>query len=261
MRELMMKGRFIFTTDQANQLAGQIEMPKGYAVGLLQYLARKGRVIRLRPGQYRLAVDEALNGPLDPRVLAMDLTPLGAVSHWSALHHHGLTEDEPDCVYILALQESHVPKTGTEDAPHAAVYHVAGFTYRFICVPRKRYFGVETVEVDRGRFEVTDRERTLVDGLMRPQHFGGMARVLAGFVAARDRRKLRIRRIAEYGEKMGDTVSRRLGWILRELGYSTRAVRRSRHPQAYPRLDKTRPPSGRHDREWRLDINCEPPWE
>jgi predicted transcriptional regulator of viral defense system len=95
---LLVRGRRIFTAEDARWVAEESGIPPSTASWLLYELARSGWIRRLRRGLY--AVDETYRGGPAPHPFAIAtavVTP-SAISHWSALAHHGLTEQIPRVV-------------------------------------------------------------------------------------------------------------------------------------------------------------------
>src|SRR5438270_11319609 len=95
LRALADEGRDIFTTEEIKPAAARVGIPESYINPLLTRLTRGGWVVRLRRGLY--AGGGALPGAVHvhPFVIATHLVSPSAISHWSAMSHHGLTEQIP----------------------------------------------------------------------------------------------------------------------------------------------------------------------
>jgi predicted transcriptional regulator of viral defense system len=114
----------------------------------------------------------------------MALADPAAVSHWSALNHHGLTEQAPRKAFVLTTIETAVPRARGAKAKQArGGYPVDGMVYQFIQVKPERFFGTGKVWIGEARVTITDPERTLLDGLSMPQYCGDFAEVLHAFEA------------------------------------------------------------------------------
>ena len=145
--------------------------------------------------------------------IAMALVNPAMISHWSALHHHGLTEQVPRDVFVLTTTGTWIPRSREgRQRQSKGSYAVGDTTYRFIQVTSNRFFGDERVWVGDARVSVTDLERTLLDGLSMPQHCGDFAEVIHAFRVGMDR--LNTERITEYAIRLGVTTAKRLGWVL-----------------------------------------------
>src|SRR4029077_19455424 len=89
-------------------------------------------------------------------------------------------------------------------------------SYRFIQVKKEHFFGIETIWVDDMKAQITNIEKTLLDGLTSPEYCGDFNEVLHAFKIGKD--KIRIQIIIEYALKLEKAVAKRLGFILDELG-------------------------------------------
>ena len=102
--------------------------------------------------------------------IAMTLVNPAVISHWSALHHYGLTEQIPRKVFVLTTVTASVPRLrGTRASQANGGYRVGETTYHFIQVRPERFFGTEKVWLEDARVTITDPERTLLDGLSMPR--------------------------------------------------------------------------------------------
>ena len=112
--------------------------------------------------------------------------------------------------------------------------------------------------IDEIPFSVTDREKTIIDGLDLPQHVGGVseiAKALKGSWKILDEKKLR-----SYAAKIGNSaVAKRLGFILETLKLGDLEALRTEAPLApgFSPLDPTMPKRGKYNRRWGLLVNAE----
>lgn len=255
-RKLAAEGDRIFTLDRARDLAPGVRLSEGYLCQALHHLTRSGWVVRLRKGLY--AVSSAVPGmsPAHEFEVAMSLVDPAAISHWSALHYHGLTEQVPRRVFVLTTTEASVPRArGAKVKKAANGYPIGETSYRFIQVQPERFFGTEKVWVGEARVTITDPERTLLDGLSMPQYCGDFAEVLHAFqVRGAD---LDVDRIIEYGLKLDTATAKRLGWVLESQGIEpTKLERLAVLPiKGYRTLDSTGPRKGPCNRRWMVQEN------
>ena len=173
--------------------------------------------------------------------IAMALVNPAVISHWSALHHYGLTEQIPRKVFVLTTVTASVPRLrGTRASQANGGYRVGETTYHFIQVRPERFFGTEKVWLEDARVTITDPERTLLDGLSMPQYCGDFAELLHAFKARG--RHLDTERIIDYALRLGDATAKRLGWVLeRQRGVCGPGERLSRQGRDRP----CHPPPGR----------------
>ncbi|MBI4735615.1 MAG: type IV toxin-antitoxin system AbiEi family antitoxin domain-containing protein [candidate division NC10 bacterium] len=254
-RKLADAGHRIFTAEEARRIAPSVGLSPGYFRQALHHLARSGWIVRLRKGLYSLSGSVPGTSPLHEFEIAMALVEPAAISHWSALSHHGLTEQAPRRVFVLTTARS-VPRVrGAKAERTDAGYPVGETIYQFVQVKPERFFGIEDVWVNESRIKITDPERTLLDGLMAPQYCGDFAEVLHAFEVRA--RALDLGRLINYARKLDAATGKRLGWILERQGVeSTRLEPLHAVPvKGYRVLDPTGPRRGPCDARWMIQVN------
>jgi len=255
-RQLARQGDRVFTTERARELAPLVGLKESYLVEALYHLDRNGWIVRLRRGLYALSSTTPGVSDAHEYEIAMSLVSPAAISHMTALHHHGLTEQIPRTIFVLTTTEATVPrvrKSGQDSRRDD--YEVGGTTYKFVQVRPHLFFGAERIWVADARVWVTDLERTLLDGLSMPRHFGGVAEVLHGFDVAMER--LDVERIADYACRMNTSTAKRLGRVLESHGIDDPVVDRlaSLPVKGWRKLDSSGPKKGRYNRRWMLIEN------
>lgn len=255
-RKLAEAGNRIFTMEQARKVAPSVGLSTGYLRQALHYLARSGWVVRIKKGLYTLSSSVPGVSPLHEFEIAMALVHPAAISHWSALHHHGLTEQLPRQVFVLTTTESAIPRLrGAKAHRSDKGYPVGETVYQFVQVKPERFFGVGEVWVGEARIKITDPERTLLDGLAMPQHCGDFAEVLNAFQVRGT--QLDLERIIRYALKRDTAAAKRLGWILEHQGVEAACL----EPllavpiKGYRVLDPTGPRRGPCNRRWMIQEN------
>ena len=111
LRLLSREGDRIFTTDRARELAPQVGLRESYLLECLYHLRQNGWIVPLRRGLYAMS-SSSIPGVADAHEfeIAMSLVSPAAISHWSAIHHHGLTEQIPRTVFVTTTTETSVPR-------------------------------------------------------------------------------------------------------------------------------------------------------
>jgi predicted transcriptional regulator of viral defense system len=255
-RKLAAEGDRIFTTQRARELAPSVRLSDGYLRQALHHLTKSGWLVRLRKGLYAVSSSVPGVSPTHEFEIAMALVAPAAISHWSALHHHGLTEQAPRKVYVLTTTESSVPRArGARATQVGTGYPIGETVYQFIQVKPERFFGTEKAWFGEARVTITDPERTLLDGLSMPQYCGDLAEVLHAFqVRGAD---LNIERITEYALRLDAATVKRLGWVLGSQGVeSTKLERLAALPiKGYRKLDPTGPRKGPYNQRWMIQEN------
>ena len=255
-RLLAYEGDRIFTTDRARELAPQVRLKDAYLAESLYHLRRNGWIVSLRRGLFALASAVPGVAAAHEFEIAMALTNPAAISHWSALNYHGLTEQSPRHVFVLTTTETSVPRMRRPGTKPSGGGYLAGDTvYRFIQVKPKRFFGIEQVWVGDARVWITDLERTLLDGLSRPLRCGDFAEVLHAFRTGIAR--LDIERITNYALQLDTATVKRLGWTLEYYGHRSSVIDRlaALEGKGYRKLDPTGPGRGTCNSRWMLREN------
>ena len=160
-RSLAYEGDRIFTTDRARELAPRVGLSDDYLLESLHHLRRNDWIVPLRRGLYALSSLVPGVAAVHEFEVAMALVQPAAVSHWSALNHHGLTEQIPRQVFVLTTTDVSVPrKRASANADGKSGYPVNGTLYQFGQVRPERYFGTERIWMGDARVLITDLERT-----------------------------------------------------------------------------------------------------
>jgi predicted transcriptional regulator of viral defense system len=211
--------------------------------------------VRLRNGLYALCSTVPGVTPAHEFEIATRLVSPAAVSHWSAMHYHGLTDQAPYIVFVTTPSAS-VPRRRRSHARQAKEsYHVGDVMYRFVQVKPERFFGTEKVWIGEARVTITDPERTLLDGLSMPRYCGDFAEVLHAFeVRAQN---LDVERIMEYALKLDAATAKRLGWVLERQGVEPAhlAPLAMLPIKGYRKLDPTGPRRGPCNSRWMIQEN------
>ncbi len=254
-RKLAEAGQRIFTAEEARRIAPSVGLSPGYLRQALHHLARSGWVVRLRKGLYSLSGSVPGTTPLHEFEIAMALVDPAAISHWSALSYHGLTEQVPRRVFVLTTARAVPRARGVKAERSEEGYPVGETIYKFVQVKPERFFGIEEVWVNESRIRITDPERTLLDGLMAPQYCGDFAEVLHAFEVRAP--KLDLERIINYALKLDAATVKRLGWILERQGVESSRLEPLRHVpvKGYRVLDPTGPRRGPCDADWMIQVN------
>jgi predicted transcriptional regulator of viral defense system len=255
-RKLAAEGDRVFTTERARELAPDAGLSEGYLRQALHHLARSGWLVRLRKGLYALSSTVPGVTPAHEFEVAMALVSPAAISHWSALHYHGLTEQAPRKVFVLTTTDASVPRVRSTAVKRIRNgYPIGDTVYQFVQVKPERYFGVEKVWIGEARVRVTDPERTLLDGLSMPQYCGDFAEVLHAFEVRG--KHLDVERIVQYACQLDTAIAKRLGWVLQFQGIDpARLDRLLKLPiEGYRKLDPTGPRKGPCNRHWMIQEN------
>ena len=255
-RLLAGRGIRIFSTAQARELAPQVGLKNDYLLEALHHLRSNGWIVQLRRGLYALTAEVPGVAPVHEFEIAMALVQPAAISHWSAMHFHGLTQQVPRRVHVLTTAAVSTPRArGAGATAQDDGYSAGGAVFTFVRVDPKRFFGTEQVWIGDARVTVTDPERTLIDGLSKPQYCGDISEVLQAFqVRLVD---LDLDRIIDYAIRLDGATAKRLGWVIEHMGLTSPHLERllSVPVKGYRTLDPTGGRRGPCDRRWMIQVN------
>lgn len=256
MRRIAAEGDRLFTAERARELAHEVGLKDSYLAEALYHLRRNGWIVSLRRGLYALTPPMPGVAPAHEFEVAMALVHPAAISHWSALHHHGLTEQAPRKVFVLTTTTASLPRVrGPKSKETTNGYPVGDTSYQFIRIRPERFFGIEKEWIGEARVQITDPERTLLDGLSMPQYCGDFAEVLHGFAVRGE--ALDVGRIIRYACKLDTATAKRLGWVLQLQGIDPARLETLAHLpiKGYRKLDPTGPRKGPYNRRWMIQEN------
>jgi predicted transcriptional regulator of viral defense system len=174
----------------------------------LRDLEEKGWLERLERGKYLIVPLEA--GPErewteNAFVIAAHLVQPAAIAYWSALHHWNLTEQVPRVTYVQTTARKFQRQK-----------EVLGLRFRFVTVTARKFFGLHREFVDHKQFQVTDREKTLLDCLDRVDLAGGIPEVTKALRSDVD--GFDWSRVDEYLERFGSgAIVKRVGFLVEAM--------------------------------------------
>lgn len=227
-----------------------LEIPPDTAREIASRLTEKGWLERLFPGTYLivpLSAGEAGVYTTHEYLIASHVAEPMYIGYYSALSHHGLTEQVPRTVYVVT-------------PTRAQSRDVHGVPYRVTTVVERKFFGFEPTSIEGMTVQVSDLEKTLVDCADHPEFCGGL-RELATAMHTADERGCDWGTVGEYLERLDNgAATKRIVYLADQLGIDlpTREALVASFTSGYSSLDPTRPDTGSTDSTYRLRINVEP---
>lgn len=259
LKVLANEGKIIFSSQEARELSEKTDIPKKYISSLLMNMVRNGLIKRLKQGLYARTDLTLGNMQVHPFSIATHIIRPSAISHWSALHFHGFTEQIPRIINAFTFKKVVTPDMrgdiGSLERHHAWI--IDEIRYEYITVKKKHFFGIEENWIDEfSRIPITDKERTILELFISPRMFGGMSETIGIIKQHID--SLLIETIVQYACQYGKiSVARRLGWTLDKLGVSKTiyAPLLKIHATGYHLLDPTGPNKEKCDSRWMIQNN------
>jgi predicted transcriptional regulator of viral defense system len=260
LQALSAEGKYIFDTDEAKKVAEKLDIGAKSLSWLLYELVRGGWLSRIKRGLYVGTGKLPGEAQVHPYAIATRLVSPSAISHWSAMNHHGLTEQLPRNVMAMTTRKVYPPSLRQEEKKGSKEKHaweVDGIRYDYITVTPEHFFGIEQVWIDQMfRVPITDKERTMLEGFASPQSFGSMSEILG--ILEEHLKTLEVSKLIEYALKYNSiAVIKRLGWALEQMGVPSRKLYALKdHPATgYRLLDPTKPKQGSYDSRWMIQNN------
>ena len=237
-------------------LADAVEITRlrpALASSLLHKAAQRGLVSHLKRGVFVLvppelgsATDYSGNPYLVARRLAGDAPNF--ISHASAMEIHRMVT-QPQFV-IFTSSTKRIPNRTLE-----------GTEFRFVLIKPNHFFGTTKHWVTKQEsVEISDLERTVIDGLRQPEYCGGVTEVAKALWMRRQ--DMQPSKLVDYALRFGvGAVTRRLGYLLELYGIAPEVeLARLRRvlTLTYLPLDPVLPREGPHVARWRLQLNISP---
>ena len=242
-QQLVAKGYKIFTIHEVKEALHKERIRAKNTSAWLTKLCKTNKIVRLIRGFFVIS-EEAGGVPLHDFEIAMVLVRPCAISHGTALNYYDPSFQEPSTIFATTPIKTAVPRS------------LRGGKYYFIRVSESSYFGIATITIGSSHIQITDIERTLLDGLKSPNYYGGFQAVLQAF--KRNHPRIHLQRIIQYAIKLSPSIAKRLGWLLEyQLGIEERELEELlRVPmKGYAALDPSGLFKGRYNRKWRIIEN------
>jgi predicted transcriptional regulator of viral defense system len=239
-----------FTLANAQEITG---LSSQLASSLLHKAVRRGLVSRLKPGVFVIIPPEMGSNSEyagDPYLTAKNLAGNAPcfISHASAMEIHRMVT-QPQLVVFASS-----PKRLRNQTVHGTEFH-------FVFIKPEHDFGTAKHWVTKQEsVEISDLERTVIDGLRQPEYCGGVTEVAKGlWIRHQD---MQAAKLVDYALRIGTgAVLRRLGYLLELYAIAPESeLARLRHAlsETYAPLDPMLPREGTHLRRWRLQLNVTP---
>ncbi len=242
-------GRTVFFIEEAQKISGKNYPATQQA---LLRLTKAGWLVSLGAGKYAIVLPSAGDDAVPAAnrlVIARELigdTP-NYISHDSALEIHNMLTRPVTTVKISSPRRLK-PRT------------ILNVPYRFIATQSKDMWGYTPVWTSaEDQVQVSDPERTILDGLARPDLCAGVSEVVTGLLIRKD--DLDWKKLADYSQRLGNqAVAKRLGYLLDFYGLAPLNTLSQLHGQigpSYALLDPLLPKSGQFLSRWRLQLNID----
>lgn len=253
------EGNYIFTFEQASMIAEELKINKTQLKRLLAKLITDAWLWHLKKGLYAGVTKLPGFYHIPPFAIGCKLFTPSIVSHLSALHHYGFTDQLP-LVTMLTTTKKIVTPTMRQGKAYGNQEHYitsCGSKFLYRTVPPQHFFGHSEIWVDEHfRVSITDPERTILDAFVDSTWIGGFGEAMGLLENALE--QLSIPKLIDYLIKYKQgAVIKRLGWALASLGVPLEQLQALQDfkVQSYHLLDKTKKATGPYNKMWQIREN------
>jgi predicted transcriptional regulator of viral defense system len=239
-------GQTVFTIDEAQKIYGK----NRYATGdFLSELVKRGVLARVKSGVYLVLQAGHENTQLNNwPIIARELmeSDMYFLSYYSAMRLNAMTTHPLFDVYITTPKRKKTRK-------------ISNITYHFIYSKKNHFWGATSHWVTKQDYvKVSDVERTILDGLDRPDLCGGLTEVVRGIWAKQ--KEMNACTLLKYVKKFRTKAAvKRLGFILETFDFDSNVTnvlaKEMSESKDYIFLDPDSPKVGKYLSRWRVCLN------
>jgi len=226
-----------------NQLYLKTQIKKEILHVILFRLEKQGLIERIEKGKYLIIPLNSEKGKytLHEFVIGSYLVKPYAISYWSALNYYGFTEQIPTTTFVQ-----------TTARKKKSQIEIFGVRYQIVRVKEKKFYGLKEEWIEETSVNITDKEKTIIDCLDKPQYAGGIIEVAKALKSG----SLNYQRLSTYALQIDNyAVVRRLGYLCELMNININLS--PPKSKKYLLLDPTMPSKGFNDPKWRLVINLD----
>ena len=249
LNEMARLGKDVFTIGEVKKAT---KLENGILKETLSLLVKHEWLIRLERGLYLIVPFEAGQDgkwTSDPFVLASRLISPYYISHWSAASYWGWTEQIPSTVFVASPSR----KFSNEKT-------ILNITFRFIKTSKNKFFGITEEWIANEKINFSNKEKTIVDILDKPNLCGGIKEVAKCIRNAFRESQINPQLLTDYISKTDNkVVFKRLGYISEVLGIfdqSWRTTWQGSISKGYSKLDPSiKKIEKKFNSKWNLIVN------
>jgi predicted transcriptional regulator of viral defense system len=241
------RAQMTFTLKDVQQITG---LKPALASNLIYRARRRGLVSRLKRGLFVIIPPElgsATEYAGNPYLIAQRLageTPC-FISHASAMEIHRMVTQPQFVVFASSTKRIHRVTVQRSE-------------FHFVLIKLNHFFGTTKHWVTKQEsVNVSDLERTIIDGLFHPDYCGGITEVAKGLWMRR--LDMKAATLVDYALRLKvGAVTRRLGYLLELYGIGSEAEwspLRASLTASYVALDPLLPKEGKRLKRWRVQLN------
>jgi len=143
LNQLGAHGKYIFNMNDAKAAAQLEKIPANQLNKILSNSVKQRKALRLRRGLYVNLAALPKDAEVHPFVISGFLIQPSAISHWSALHYHGLTEQIPQIITASTYKKVVTPSMRNIPFQSSTIKHmleINGLRYEYITIKKEHFF-------------------------------------------------------------------------------------------------------------------------
>jgi predicted transcriptional regulator of viral defense system len=249
----------IFILNQLKPIALAQKLSDSHLRVLISSLASAGWIEIIKRGTY-VVKSSLFSGDIPPFAIAAALVQPMAISHWSALAHHGFTTQNTAMIQASTPHKVITPemRSGKAYRPRGrACWRAFGLEFEFIYTKKDWFWGSQRTWVNSWQqVDITDPERTALDLIVRPDIFGGISaasEILEGALS-----QINPVQLVNYALQYNvGAVIKRLGWLLEKMDVDDKLLNPLRNfpIKGIILLDVNQPKGENYDSRWQINEN------
>jgi len=239
--EDLAKKESVFTYEDIRDITRTSNIKNNTLWVMLSRLEKGGQIERIEKGKYMIIPlgAEKKKYTLNEFVIGSLLIKPCSMAYWNALNFYGLTEQIPNTVFIQTTERKKKQKA-----------EIFGVKYKIVSIKDAKFFGIRKEWIENTQINITDREKTIIDCLDKPQYCGGVIEI----AKALKNNEFDKERLINYAKNIGNSgVMRRLGYLSDFLGTDINVPKINTRNYLY--LDPTMPREGFKNAKYKLIIN------
>jgi len=162
--KLSKAGKQVFTISEFKEIFPDMKDDTKHIY--LKRLSDKGSLIRFERGKYIIVPLEAgidKEWTEDSFLLASKLVSPYAIAYWTALNYWGFTEQLSNTTFVQTTKQKRKRKMKIFDDKIV-----------FVQIKEKNFFGITKIWLRNREINITNKEKTIIDALDKPQYCGGL---------------------------------------------------------------------------------------
>jgi len=198
------EGKKIFTFGDAKEI---LKTTDTSVRNVVYRLKKKNRITEIEKGKYVLSpAKSGLEGLWveHPFLIVPNLIDEYYIGFWSAMNYWGMTEQIPRTVFVATKKRKRCIEYGNQE-------------FKFVILSKRKFFGFVREKIENFEFNISSREKTIVDCLAHLEYCGGISEVAKAIRNIQS--ELNWSELLRIVNKLRiSAVDRRLGYLLDTIG-------------------------------------------